>query len=39
MNNMENFKDDPLKYYINPEVSEKAPEGFTSRSNDTDSGW
>jgi hypothetical protein len=31
MNNQVKHKEDPLRNYINPEVIEKAPEGFTSK--------
>lgn len=32
MNKQEPFRDDILRKYINPEVIEKAPEGFTSKT-------
>jgi hypothetical protein len=31
MNNREKHSEDPLRNYINPEVFEKAPEGFTAK--------
>lgn len=31
MNNQENYKDDLLRQYLNPESIEKSPEGFTSK--------
>jgi hypothetical protein len=31
MNNQEKYQDDLLRQYINPEKTEKAPEGFTSK--------
>jgi len=31
MNNQEKYQDDLLKQYINPDGTEKAPDGFTSR--------
>ncbi len=31
MNNQEKYKEDILKQYIDPERTEKAPEGFTSK--------
>jgi hypothetical protein len=31
MNNQEKYTEDPLSQYINPEMIEKAPEGFTSK--------
>jgi hypothetical protein len=31
MNNQEKYTEDPLNQYINPEMIEKAPEGFTSK--------
>ena len=31
MSNKEKYKEDLLRYYINPEKIENAPEGFTSR--------
>jgi hypothetical protein len=31
MDNREKYKEDLLKHYLNPEQTEKAPEGFTSK--------